>query len=104
MDEEHCNPVGWAHLAPDELRLLNEMAADPETWIHDEEFQEPIIGWLVVFPKEDTLAELVFRDEVAARSTAATIQDAVVSAFSTPDVTWHRWEVLDDATDAEQAR
>ena len=55
------------------------------------DFMEPIIGWLVVFPEADSLAELVFRDETRARRAAADIPGAVVSNFSTPDAGWHRW-------------
>lgn len=46
----------------------------------------------VVFPRDGSLAELSFRSEGAARRVAAGIPGAVVSAFRTPDASWHRWE------------
>lgn len=57
-----------------------------------EGFVDPIIGWMVVFPKDGSLAELLYRDEAAARRAAEGSPEAVVSSFSTPDASWHRWE------------
>lgn len=85
--------TGWEHLSAEDLQFLNESAADPATWdIRYDDLAEPIIGWSVTFPKDGTLAELLFRSEAAARQAATTIPAAVVSAFSTPDASWHRWE------------
>lgn len=85
----------WAHLTDEEFAELMASADDPEVWavpVDDGEFVEPIIGWSVVFPKAGSLAELLFRSEAAARRAAAGIPDAVVSAFRTPDASWHQWE------------
>ncbi|HEY5880968.1 MAG TPA: hypothetical protein VIU11_18795 [Nakamurella sp.] len=92
--DNRATPTGWEHLTPDEMRLLHETASNPASWwvLVDEESVEPIIGWSVVFPKDDTLAELLFRTETAARQAAAAIPNALVSTFSTPDASWHHWE------------
>lgn len=84
----------WAHLSDAEFARLQQDADDPRVWDAplEDGFVEPVIGWSVVFPQGGTLAELSFRDEAAARRAAAGIPDAVVSSFSTPDASWHRWE------------
>ena len=84
----------WSHLSDEEYQLLQDVFDDPRNRLAalDDGFVEPIIGWSVTFPKDGSLAELLFRSEVAARQAAAAIPGAVVSAFSTPDASWHRWE------------
>lgn len=85
---------GWEHLSDEEYQALTEAFDDPRTWdlAPDDGFVDPIIGWMVVFPKDGSLAELLYRDEAAARRAAEGIPGAVVSSFSTPDASWHRWE------------
>ena len=99
MNQSRSDPgspaSGWEHLTADELRLLDETFFDPASWMTpfiEGDFVEPILGWSVVYPHGDTLAELLFRDETSARQAAAAIPNAVVSNFSTPDATWHHWQ------------
>ncbi len=85
----------WAHLTDEEFAELLAGADDPGSWVMsagDDSGVEMVVGWLVVFPEDGTLAELLFRSESAARRAAMNIPDAVVSSFGTPDASWHQWQ------------